>query len=451
MEYNNGDKTVESLVELLHDGAGIKSCETDLALPPRQREFVWEVTRRMLLIDSILRGIPVGGTVVVEKKTGKPSEVNDGGQRLVTLYSYINPNDEDPFLSKVKTKDGKSPSKWAKKARTYTDVAVEGPIDFVPFVDLGTEEKKKIRHAVIAVTTISSGDSAEVDLAFNRLQLGEKLNQGQKLHARTAAPWYAYLKKVEEALINFSNRSKKAMVAAHSLAIAVADDKGIKPNDVVIQKVLDKAVPEDLQTAAEKAHGVLICCAKLDDQLKDKGKYYGDLDWITRYRLLYYLIVDLDVNKNNWKDLYEVLLNSVVRSLDEPASESNLSGFLKSKLEGRFVPYFSEEVYQRMFYSASNALLRVKTVGPRDKTRRFTSAQREELFNNAEGHCEACNCLLEAGWEAHHVIYWGHKGPTTVENGQALCVPCHDEAHTLGESGVRYAKCTVDIPELVAV
>jgi hypothetical protein len=284
---------------------------------------------------------------------------------------------------------------------------------------------------------------------FRRLQLGDSLNAGQKLNARTAAPWYSSLKLVEGALTVFTNKPKKTMISGHSLAIAVADNTRILHNDTVIQGVLDSANPEVFEEAAARAYKTLTACTKLEEQLKNKGVFYGSWDIATRYRILYNLLEPLEVNKNNANDLYRPLLEGLVQPLDDP--KSTLSITLEDTLKGRRTVDFSLDGYQKMFYPVREILLTVKTVGPRDKNRRFTDKQRQELFDNTKGVCEACSCVLVGNWDAHHVVYHGHGGMTVVENGQALCVKCHDEAHTLGKSGVRYVKTTVDLSKVAVV
>jgi hypothetical protein len=431
MEHTNGTRSIAELVELLHDFA--------LILPKRQREFVWSKAKRMKLIDSVLQGMPVG-SAFVHQQEGRPEELDDAGQRLVTLYSYMTPHIDDKFLGTLSTKDGKHPSKWAKMPDKSTG--------FVPFEKLELEQKNKIRRTQMSVIYFKGGDS-EADEMFRRLQLGDSLNAGQKLHARTAATWYASLELVEKALTSFTNRSRKTMIAGHSLAIAVSDDTRVLHNDTVIQDVLDNANPEVFEEATCRAIKTLAACTKLDEQLKDKGAFYGSWDIATRYRILYNLLEPLEINKNNANDLYLPLLKEMVQRLDDP--KSTLSTTLATALNGRRTVDFSLDGYQKMFYPVREILLGVKTIGPRDKNRRFTTEQRQELFDNAHGACEVCGCPLVGDWDAHHVVYHGHGGLTAVENGQALCNACHTDAHALGVSGDRYTKTTVELAKVVVV
>lgn len=60
-----------------------------------------------------------------------------------------------------------------------------------------------------------------------------------------------------------------------------------------------------------------------------------------------------------------------------------------------------------------------------DSQRFFSPAQRIALFAAAEGLCQGCSAELKEGWHADHRIPWADGGPTSVENGQALCDMCN--------------------------
>ncbi|MGQ4724388.1 HNH endonuclease [Streptomyces tunisiensis] len=55
----------------------------------------------------------------------------------------------------------------------------------------------------------------------------------------------------------------------------------------------------------------------------------------------------------------------------------------------------------------------------------FTSRQRQLIYEQAEGLCQRCDIPLGESWHADHRIPWAEGGPTTVDNGQALCEGCN--------------------------
>ncbi|MFI6457983.1 HNH endonuclease [Streptosporangium amethystogenes] len=61
----------------------------------------------------------------------------------------------------------------------------------------------------------------------------------------------------------------------------------------------------------------------------------------------------------------------------------------------------------------------------RDPQRFFNTTQRQILYGLASGLCQGCGNALDVGWHADHRIPWVNGGPTTLENGQALCSVCN--------------------------
>jgi HNH endonuclease len=65
-----------------------------------------------------------------------------------------------------------------------------------------------------------------------------------------------------------------------------------------------------------------------------------------------------------------------------------------------------------------------------------------QIWRRAGGRCECtrncrehsgrrCNVELRAGqWHAHHLTAQSASGADTVNNGQALCVPCHENTRS---------------------
>jgi superfamily II DNA or RNA helicase len=63
--------------------------------------------------------------------------------------------------------------------------------------------------------------------------------------------------------------------------------------------------------------------------------------------------------------------------------------------------------------------------GSNDLQRLFNSKQRQELYNESGAKCQLCGDFLEPGWHADHVVPFSKGGPTTLDNGQALCPTCN--------------------------
>lgn len=57
--------------------------------------------------------------------------------------------------------------------------------------------------------------------------------------------------------------------------------------------------------------------------------------------------------------------------------------------------------------------------------RRFTVRQRRDLAREQNYLCADCRASLDANFHADHIHPWALGGPTTLENGQALCATCN--------------------------
>lgn len=56
-----------------------------------------------------------------------------------------------------------------------------------------------------------------------------------------------------------------------------------------------------------------------------------------------------------------------------------------------------------------------------------------ECTRNCRAHSGRCGAELRAGqWHAHHVQSQNAGGADTLANGQALCIPCHENTRSYG-------------------
>ena len=80
VDFDTYDITVQQLVSMVEDST------IDVA-PTYQREFRWDTTRRSMLIESILLGVPVPSLFMASNKNGT-WELVDGVQRLSTIVQF---------------------------------------------------------------------------------------------------------------------------------------------------------------------------------------------------------------------------------------------------------------------------------------------------------------------------------------------------------------------------
>jgi hypothetical protein len=73
-----------------------------------------------------------------------------------------------------------------------------------------------------------------------------------------------------------------------------------------------------------------------------------------------------------------------------------------------------------------NRIIIAADAEPLDPKRFFSQGQRDEIFSRSKRKCAHCEIdLSRTNFHADHVRPYIHGGPTTVENGQALCTACN--------------------------
>lgn len=135
----------------------IENDEIDLK-PEFQRDFVWDINRASLFIDSLILGLPIPSIFLGLKEDDENFMVIDGQQRLKSAYYYITgkfiANGVESIFSLKNLKD-----------RDWNNLTYQ---------ELDDKIKKRIRNAVINTTIIEDIDSKPtvVHDLFHRLNTG---------------------------------------------------------------------------------------------------------------------------------------------------------------------------------------------------------------------------------------------------------------------------------------
>jgi len=146
---------VANTVEVLK----LKIDNNEINLKPEfQRDFVWDINRASLFIDSLLIGLPIPSIFLGKSKEDENYIVIDGQQRLKSAYYYMEgsfiTNDEPTIFSLKNLKD----REW----------------NGLTYAELDDKAKKRIRNAVINTTIIEDINSRPkvVHDLFHRLNTG---------------------------------------------------------------------------------------------------------------------------------------------------------------------------------------------------------------------------------------------------------------------------------------
>ena len=149
-----------------------------IEFPEYQREpTVWRLEKKQRLIDSILRGIDIASIYLFFKKEEESYDCIDGRQRINAIMSYLgeNPRDTDDNGFHVTIAN-----------EIFDDSAKFREINNKRFQSLSQQWRDKIWNYKASVVIIENVENEEeLNLFFLRLQLGQILNAGEKLHAMT--------------------------------------------------------------------------------------------------------------------------------------------------------------------------------------------------------------------------------------------------------------------------
>jgi hypothetical protein len=171
MKKNNARWTVRELLQKRHL----------IEFPEYQREpTVWNLEKKQRLIDSILRDFDIASLYLFKKEDatyGYAYDCIDGRQRINAILSYLEENKDD-------TEDNGFHLAMANEI--YDDLGRFAEVNNKRFKNLPRKWQDSIWNYPINVVEIDRVENEEeLNLLFLRLQLGQILNVGEKLHAMT--------------------------------------------------------------------------------------------------------------------------------------------------------------------------------------------------------------------------------------------------------------------------
>lgn len=410
-EYQN--VPVDTIISWFKDGL--------IEIPTWQRESAWDPKRRRFFIDSVIKKLPFGQIVL--HVSGDKRYLVDGQQRVVSLFSYVWP--DEPMLKRIPHPSDHF-GNWAK-----IPVKDYGTWKFLSWERLPQDLKIEFRSASCSIALVD-GTANDVGRIFRRLQNGLPLKTGDILHASTASTWYSTITNIAEHPVMQSviavgkRRAGGWMLSGYLLAVYLSNDVCLVNTLENVERVLDKRGidTKELTEAGDDVRRLLDIIEKVDGKTYvDNGSFYSRWTKMKRITVLFNLLCRTEVNRSHINDVADVITENLIAPLNDPNnllfSESRSRVQLQRRLN------MESDLYQGMFEPIRLALQKV--VPDRDKLRFFTSPQKEEIFQNSDGRCAKCTAPLIRDWEADHIKPWSRGGPTTVDNGQALCLDCHKD------------------------
>jgi hypothetical protein len=131
-----------------------KKKNSQLVIPPFQRNYVWDVVKASRLIESFLLGLPVPGVFLYKEKKTNRLQVIDGQQRITSAIRFF----ESRFEEKIFRLKGVQP-KWEGKT----------------FDELDEADRFQLQDTVLRATVVQQldpDDDSSVYHVFERLNTG---------------------------------------------------------------------------------------------------------------------------------------------------------------------------------------------------------------------------------------------------------------------------------------
>lgn len=159
------DYTVDSLVKRLND--------SNIFIPPFQRDYVWNQAEASRLIESLLLGLPIPGVFLAREQDSNKLYVIDGQQRLKSIQFFLS-----GFFN---------PSKDDRYKKIFKLIKVQERFDGRTYLDLEESDKVKLNDSIIHATIIKqetpSNDNTSIYHVFERLNTGGRKLTPQEIRS----------------------------------------------------------------------------------------------------------------------------------------------------------------------------------------------------------------------------------------------------------------------------
>jgi hypothetical protein len=376
--------------------------------PAYQREAVWTLSQKQLLIDSLLVEIDVPKLYIREiDKDNYEFEVVDGQQRLRAVFEFF--NDEFKMPRDADDVDG-----HVVKDRFYSDLA--------------TDLQMKLQNTPLDIVVLNSAYSDDdIEETFLRLQNGTPLNAAEKRRAIAGN-----MREVVEglaqhqafSLCSFENRrfAYEDVVAKVLHLLLAGRITDIKPISIARTYEQNRYITAD-DPVVKKANRALRFIVQSFKGSPSPGfKKYAMIT-------LPYLTMEL-LEKYNLSQFPEQFAESYRwfevrraenRELPEERQDPGLAAYTDAA---------RSDSIQAMLYRhellRETVIRRIPELTLKDPTRGFSEEQRTAIFMRDDGRCRSCGKECDENeFHADHIVPHASGGPTRIANGQVLCPVCN--------------------------
>lgn len=377
--------------------------------PEYQRESVWALSQKQLLIDSLFHQIDIPKLYFREtEKDGYQYEVVDGQQRLRTVFEFM---EDDGFALSADSDDVEGEKIAGKK---YTELSM----------DLQMMFNQTPLDIVILNAAYTDDDVEEI---FLRLQNGTPLNAAEKRRAIAGS-----MKSVVQDLsgsevfklcsfknTRFAYEDTVAKILHMMLAGYITD---IKP--LSIRKTYENNQTITLENPTVQK---LVRSFKFINK-SFKGKpspQFKKFSLITMAYLMDEMLDEFNLSRYG-EQMADIYINFELQrrenqELPEEKQNPRLAAYTNAARSDSLADmrYRHETLREEFIRGIPELCLK-------DPTRGFTSEQRAAIFWRDKGICQKCKAECDEGdFHADHVIPHSLGGETKISNGQTLCPTCN--------------------------
>ena len=394
--------------------------------PPYQRkhEGVWNIKKKQLLLDSLLREYDVPKIYLreVESDSSFKYEVVDGQQRIRAIWEFI---------------DGKY-----ELGEPSTDLPPPlGDLSGKYYSDLDSETKDRFGAFPLSVFEIQKSDEEEIRELFQRLQEGTSLNPAEKRNAMMG-DMRDYVAKIAgsdeqsepHSVLPLTGISSNRLQWDDLVALVTCIEIEGGPTDI---KAVDlrRMYRENQDFKASSGPGVRVTkrlnfmTRVLKEQPPEMDIKWGFVDL---YLLVSRLNDEYDI-RSRASDVADFFVTfeqerravqdeSVLAESTDPWNKDLFDYIQNFKLGGgkRAAVEKRHDVYLRRF------LFMVDDLVPKDPKRAYSHGERIIIWRRCHGKCESCDSSISLDeMHADHRISHAAGGQTTIANGQGLCRQCN--------------------------
>jgi len=380
--------------------------------PEYQRSRVWTDPQRYGLIDTTMHEWPMG--LLMFNVTQQVDEDNtpvdhydivDGQQRIRTLFEYI---------------DGHQWGKMPTKREVFT-----------PYKQLSASGHDRFDQYRVSIALMYDYEESDILDVYSRLQRGKPLRIGEKVKALNT-DFKPYIKKLSEHKI-FKVASGRHRVRDGHWNLASLFFKSVyrkKPLDrheyAFLEDFLKSGPIDELRArqASEQTNKILNFQDRVIQEALQLDRKFDDA--VSSPRFMKWLFAALYLLMERYSLAgKEHLVATGVRKYFQKKDLEGTDEWVAYTNTGRSGRIDTDDV-RACLEQLMNRIVIAADAEPLDPQRFFSPSQRNEIFLRSKRTCAHCESdLSRTNFHADHVRPYIHGGPTTVENGQALCTACN--------------------------